>query len=77
MAVISERLGFHFTYARLRNTYRRMGIKYKAVEHVSIAANTTALHRERIAFAKEITSLLIQGKPIWFVDESSTKVWEG
>jgi len=54
-----------------------MGIKYKAVEHVSIAANTPALHRERIAFAKEITSLLIQGKPIWFVDESSTKVWEG
>jgi transposase len=75
--IIEHELGFPITLKRLWSSYRRMDIKYRSADSVLANSDTPALRQERVRFARQLSSLMIQKRRIIFADESSTRIWAG
>ena len=75
---IFKKFAFHMRPERLRKTYRRMDIRFSRTKTVYKKATKELVsrQRERVEFAKKLTSLLVQNKPVIFADESSWGSWD-
>ena len=74
---IQAKFGFYLSYNRLRNFFRRNGIKYARTKIVMKASLKSVKSRakERKKWAQEFVSLIGNGSKIWIIDETSTSLW--
>jgi transposase len=74
---ILQLFGYKIEARQLTRIYKRMGITYQRTKTVYKASLKRQDFRltERKLFARKLTSLMIQGKPIIFADESSYNLW--